>query len=397
MTAVSRPQPSTPACYTPVVYPSIRDVDWDEWNRLRDPQSDPFMDPRFILAIENSMGSVCRFRHVFIRDAAGRTVAAACLSVYTVDGALLAEGSMRIIAAVLNRIVPPLLKIPVVLCGLPVSVAASSLRFSPDADRPAVLTILDELAQNLAQESRAKCIVFKEFDQHECQDLDFLDRLGYRRGDTPPMNCVPAEYRSLEEYVARTNSARRRTIRRSREKFAKGNLKIVHLLGVDGAADLYTDEVHRLYTAVLNHATVRFEVLPAEFFRELARQLPQNSLFTFFSHQDRIVAFAATIFCENLFDQIYVGFDYHLNHQFDLYFNLFFEAVEEAFRRAPQRIFVGQTSDDFKHQKLSTFQFPLCLYAKGNSRIARVVLSRLFELFFPPRPMKHPGKLPELK
>jgi predicted N-acyltransferase len=62
------------------IYDSIRDVDVDEWNRVRNPRHDPFMDPGFIEAVENSMGTVCRFRHVVVRDKSGTPIAAACLS-----------------------------------------------------------------------------------------------------------------------------------------------------------------------------------------------------------------------------------------------------------------------------------------------------------------------------
>ncbi len=83
--------------YQYTVYTAIRDVDAEEWNGLRNASRDPFMDPGFIEAVENSMGSVCRFRHVVVRDKAGRPLAAACLSSYTVDGAALAEGSAKVI------------------------------------------------------------------------------------------------------------------------------------------------------------------------------------------------------------------------------------------------------------------------------------------------------------
>jgi predicted N-acyltransferase len=161
-------------------------------------------------------------------------------------------------------------------------------------------------------------------------------------------------------------------------------------MGAEGAAELYTDDVHRLYEAVLERATVRFESLPAEYFRELARQLPANSLFTFVYRAGRIVAFAATILSDELFDQMFIGLDYSINHESDLYFNVFYAALGTAFERGPRRIYVGQTSDDFKHQKLSAFQFPLTLYAKGLKWIPRVLMRARFEWFFPARPMKYP-------
>jgi predicted N-acyltransferase len=390
MTTVSPPPSTSPAGYRSVVHRSIREADWDEWNRLRDPKSDPFLDPRYILAVENSMGPVCNFRHVLVRDEEGRAAAIACLCSYTIDGAVLAEGDAKKVAAVINRVAPILLRIRVLLCGLPVSSGSCHLRFAPQADRAAVLRHLNGIVHAFAREERSHCIVYKEFTPDECRDLTTLEALGYRRADSLPMNCVPVGYRSFDDYLSRIGSAKRRTIRKSREKFAGFGFKVEHRLGGEGAAELYTDEVHKLYEAVLDRATVRFENLPAEYFRELARQLPENTLFTFVSREGRIVAFAATILCEELFDQMFIGLDYSLNRECDLYFNIFFEALGAAFERGPRRIYVGQTSDDFKHQKLSTFQVPLTLYAKGLRWITRGLMAARFDWFFPPRPVKYP-------
>jgi predicted N-acyltransferase len=393
MTTVSHPPSTSPADYHSVVHRSIREADWDEWNRLRDSKSDPFLDPRYILAVENSMGSVCNFRHVLVRDEENRPAAIACLCSYTIDGGVLAEGDAKKVAAVVSRVAPILLRIRLLLCGLPVSSGSSHLRFAPHADRAAVLRHLNGVVNAFAREERSHCIVYKEFIPEECRELAPLEDLGYRRADSLPMNCVPTEYRSFDDYLSRIGSAKRRTIRKSREKFASFGFKVEHRLGGEGAAELYTDEVHKLYEAVLDRAAVRFESLPAEYFRELARQLPENTLFSFVSRDNRIVAFAATLMCEELFDQMFIGLDYSLNRECDLYFNIFFEALGAAFERGPRHIYVGQTSDDFKHQKLSTFQVPLSLYVKGVRWIARGLLASGFGWFFPPRPVKYPDSL----
>jgi predicted N-acyltransferase len=376
--------------YSASVYESIRDVDLEEWNRVRDPHGDPFMHPGFVAAVENSLGHICRFRQIVVRDEHGVPMATACLCYFPVDAAVLASGFARRVANVINGVAPVLLRIPLLLVGLPISCGASHLRFAPEADREAVLRLIDEQARQFARETRAKCIVFKEFEDHECHDLESLDALGYRRADSLPMNCAPTKFGSFDEYLASIPSAKRRTIRKSREKFAKFGFKVVHLRGGDGADRHYSDDVHRLYDGVLDRATVRFERLPAEFFREIARQMPQNSLFTYIFQGDRIVAFAATLTVDDVFDQMFVGYDYELNPECDLYFNLFFEAVAAAFQRRPQRIYIGQTSDEFKHQKLCGFQIPLSIYVKGSHPVINAIIKNAFGLFFPPRPMQYP-------
>jgi predicted N-acyltransferase len=381
----------SPAQYHAVTCPSIRDVDWDEWNQLRDPEGDPFMDPRYILAVENSMGSVCRFRHVVFRDDDRHAVATACLCACTIEGPSLVDGTARKVVTAIDRLAPGLLGLRLLLCGLPVSCGSSHLRFSPHVDHAAVLRPLDEVMQAFASEERAHCLLFKEFEPFEARHLTSLEKLHYRRADSLPMNCVPSHHQSFEDYLSTISSARRYKIRHSRQKAAALGLTFEHRSGAEGAAELYTDEVHRLYEAVLERAKVRFERLPAEFFREMARQLPQESLFTFAIHDGRIVGFALSLSCQERFDQMFIGVDYELNRKLDLYFNTFYEALDAALKRRPRLIYVGQTTDEVKHEKLGAYQVPLTLYAKGRRRLVRSVMAVRFKWFFPDRPLKYPA------
>jgi predicted N-acyltransferase len=389
MSTKNRLAPILPAQYHAVTCRSIRDVDWAEWNQLRDPEADLFMDPRYILAVENSMGSVCSFRQVVVRDDDGRAVAAACFCAYTIEGPSLATGTARKILTAIERVLPGFFGLRMLLCGLPISSGSSHLRFTPGVDRVAVLRLLDEIARDFAAEERAHVILFKEFEPAEAGDLTSLEELGYRRGDSLPMNCVPSHSQSFEGYLSGISSAKRYKIQHSRKKAAKLGLTFEHRSGAEGAAELYSDQVHTLYEAVLDRAKVRFETLPAEFFREVARQLPQEALFTFAIHEGRIVGFALSLFCPGRFDQMFMGVDYDLNRKLDVYFNLFYEALGTAYERRPRLICVGQTTDDVKHEKLGAYQVPLTLYVKARRPLVRSVLAVRFEWFFPNRPLKY--------
>ena len=385
------PRPRLLACQHSV-YESIREVDASEWNSVRIASEDPFMDPGFIEAVENSMGNVCRFRHVIFRDKSGRPLAAACLSSYTVDGAALAEGSAKKILAAIGRVAPRLLRNTMVMCGLPISTGDSHLRFAPDADRASVLAILDRLMVEFGKSEWARFLIFKEFDAGNSRDLQGLAELGYRRADSYPMNYAANDYRDFEDYLSRLKSKRRTMLRRSMRRFAEGGLRVVTLTGRQGAADIYTDKVHRLYEAVLARSPVQFEYLPAEFFRELARRMPDNAVFSFVYAGEEIVAFEASVESGSTFHGVVLGIDYELNKKYELYFNLLYRAVDRTLRRGARHILLGQTADTTKHAKLDIYQGPMSIYVKGAKRTIRVALALAFPLFFPPRPAAY---LPE--
>lgn len=372
------------------LYATIDDVKPDEWNSLR-VGTDPFMSPELIRAIENSMAEESTFRHVIFKNDSGSVVATACMSSYRVDASLLANGWMKKVASAIGKIVPFLTHFQIVFCGLPFSAGQSNLRIAPDADAAEVLAELDRLLWKYAGEIRARAIVFKEFSSEDCQRFAALEKLGYLRADSLPMNETSTAPRSFEEYLAGLKSRKRSPITRSQKKFAKFNYRVEQMNGREGADRIFTPQVYRLYEHVYSNAGVRLEKLSPEVFPELARQLPDNTAFTFIYDGDEVIAFAASIFCPESFHQMFVGYDESRNADSDLYFNLFYQAIDRAFRQGCDRLLVGQSADDFKHQKLSCRQRPLSFFIKGVNFTSRVVIPHAFGMLFPAQPIRFPN------
>lgn len=376
-------QPSTGYRYR--IYNRIHDVDPAEWNSLRRANRDPFMDPRFLEAIEIGMAAVSRFWHVVFYDEAGRPAATTSLCSYRVDGALLADGLLKQVALAIGRVLPGLLEFKVLFCGLCFSAGQSHLRFAPGVDTTVILRQLDELLLNLAREERAKCIVFKEFKPQEREALDALVDLGYQRADSLPMNHVEPIFRDFDDFCSRQKSGRRYVIRKAQKRFARSGLRVVQMLGGEGADAIFTDDVYRLFETVFDKARVRLEKVTPEVFRELARKLPDETAYTFIYDNDRVVAFAVSLFTSVVYHQMFVGYDAKLNPECDLYFNLFFQAIDRAYRQNVSVIHVGQSADEFKHQKLGCHQRPLYFYIKGVDWATRKLLDRFSRSMFPPR------------
>lgn len=371
--------------YRMAIHRSIRDVPAADWNSLRRENRDPFTDPRFLEGIEIGMAPVSKFWHVVFYDEADRPAATASLCSYRVDGALLADGKVKRVAQTIGRVFPRLLEFNVMFCGLCYSAGQSNLRFAPGVDTGVILRQLDELLLALGREEKAKCIVFKEFKPSEKEALDGLLELGYQRADSLPMNHVEPIYRDFDDFLAKQKSSRRYPIRKSQKKFDAAGLRVVQKLGGEGAELLLTDEVYRLFENVFDKAKVKLEKVTAEVFREMARKLPENTAFTFVYDGDRIVAFAASVFTPAVYHQVFVGYDDELNPRCDLYFNLFFHAIDRAYRQNVGVIHVGQSADEFKHQKLGCHQRPLYFYVKGIDWATRHLLERFGKSMFPPR------------
>lgn len=364
---------------------SIDERDEDDWHIACGGRTDTVMDPRFLRAVEKSMAGEARFYNVVFRDATGTPTGAAFLSLYAIDGLLLAPERSKQVVAQIRRLWPNFLKVRVLLCGCPVSTGESHLRIAPGADHRALLRELDRLMMRIARTQRTQFIVCKEFSSAETDRTDALLSLGYVRADSLPMNSFPTRFCDFDHLCASVRSRYRNQILRSRKKFERSGLRVEHLRGSRGIDALYTEEVHRLYLGVLHRAEVKLECLPAEFFCELSRQFADEAAFTLIYRGERIVAFMCGVFHSDTYLNLFCGFDYALNEEADLYFNLMYEDLDYALRQNVRSIHVGQTANEFK-SRLGCYLEPRFFYIKARTPGIQSLLRAGSPYLFPPAP-----------
>src|SRR5580698_8048942 len=156
------------------LYESIAAIPPDIWNAARSATPSSFTDPAFLHALEGGLPERTRVFHVVVRDENGNPAACASLCLMAVDLLLLAGPRVQRLAGLVRRLWPRLGMLRVLFCGLPVSSGQSQIGFAPGADRKRAIEKLDNLLQRLARQERAKVIVYKEFCDSDCRDLDGL-------------------------------------------------------------------------------------------------------------------------------------------------------------------------------------------------------------------------------
>jgi hypothetical protein len=343
------------------------------------------MDVRFLSAVEHAFAADGRFLHALVHDEHGRPAAWASLCSFPVDVVTLAGPGVRSAIGRLRRVLPRLGLLRTLFVGLPVSLGQSHLVISRHADGGAVLAALDTALGRVAGRERAWLIVWKEFGPAEAARLDALLERGYRRAESPSMHELEAGFADLQGYRAALRAHYRNDMRRSERKFRAAGLRVVHLHDVEAIRRVYTPDVHRLYEAVVARSPVKLEVLPVGFFRELVGQFPGLVTLTTVYDGDRIVAFNWGLADGPVYHYLFCGVDHAAGRDADLYFNLMYHQLDEALRRGPRRIQVGQTADEFK-ARLGCRPAPRYFYVKACRPVAGLALRHGFKLLFPDRP-----------
>ena len=332
--------------------------------RLRTNDADFYMDPRFIAAIEETAAAKEHIWSVLVYDNDNQPAGSANLCFYLLDGAVLCSPQPRRAVQAIRRVWPGCLQLPVLFCGLPFSAGQSHLRIAAAADAREVLLQLDLAMTRLAAESGAVVIVCKEFTDRDLSRTESLRQLGYVRGHSLPMNYFSGGFRDFDHFCSALRSHYRYKIHRSQRKFAAAGFRVAHFHGAE-ALPHYTDEVHQLYVAVHDRAEAKLEMLPAAFFRQLAVQCGDCTRLTAVFQGPRIVAFSWGVACDSAYQNVFVGLDYSLNDDYDLYFNLMASDLDDALRSGAKEIQVGQTADVFK-LRLGCCPQPRYVYVKGT-------------------------------
>lgn len=372
---------------TKIFHSSKQDIPWDDWESVRRQAKGGMiigMEPGFLTSIEHSMVETSKLWYVIFYSENNTPVAAACLSTLRVDMGVVAGAGVQRTVEKLRKLIPSLLNMNIMFCGIPVSLGEKSLLFTEQANPDEILNELDKLVTDLARQQKASFIAYKEHTDDERIKLKTLPKLGYRLADSIDMHTFEEPFENFEQYLSNLNSHYRYDVRRSLRKLERADVEVVRWTDPDEICRQYTEELHQLYYAVVDQSENKFEILPREFFHELARTFPNELALTALVKDSNVLAFNWSLNTHSSYHFLFCGIDYKFNNKMDLYFNLMYAELGHALQSGASEIMVGQTAPTFK-LRLGCRQLPLHLYIKGAGIFTNMLLKLAFGLLFPAR------------
>ncbi|WP_397570380.1 GNAT family N-acetyltransferase [Schlesneria sp. T3-172] len=368
-----------PTTYQCELYESIDDVDQEEWREICRQTNNISLDPRFLKAVEISFAAESKIWYAIFRDENGRAVAATCFSRFMVDGSMMAPSTIQNLASRVRRVWSGFMRLPILLCGLPISMCDHQLAIAENVDDEALLTALDATAIKIARKARCRLISFKEFPPALAKRMDRLSQFGFLKARSVYAYHLEGEYGSFDNYLASRNSSTRQNIKRSFRRFDEAGLTCEQVLGRDGIEHLITPEVYELYVRVLERADVKFERIPLSFFHELARQMPDDSHYTIIRKGEKIVGFGCAVAGMGQHSLIVMGLDDASNRDTDLYFNIVYRGIQDALVPGVRVIHIGAAADEFK-QRIGCQGEWLSIYVKTANSLGNLFMQQIFKL-----------------
>lgn len=346
---------------------SIEAFGREEWNRLF---SEELEDWSYYRAVERS--GLADFSWIYFGVREGGRLRAALpgfLTDYELDTTL--SGPLRRVTDAISRVFPRLLRQRMLGLGSPVA-EICHLGFEPGTSAVEQRRMLEAIlarAEIYAQERHVQMFAAK--DSSAAQDVLWAEvAKGQRMRRQPglPTAYLNVPFASIDEYLGSLSKAARKDMRRKLRSAAE--LRVEWRANIDDIVD----DVMRLYKSTYANAEFSFEELTPDYFRGVLRELGERASCVTYWLADRLVAFNLVLHDGKRLVDKFLGMDYALVRDYNLYFCTWFENVRWCIERRIPLYQSGQGLHGVK-LRLGSRLSPNWLWYRHRNRVLDALLA----------------------
>ncbi len=243
----------------------------------------------------------------------------------------------------------------------------------------ALASVLSAVGKSL----RASMVVLKELPAKYRDLLDQpLKSAGFARVASMPGAQIEFAFKTFDEYLTTMLSKSRRADLRRKFRNAESAGKLEMSVVTDITP--YIDEAYPLYRAVFERATLKFEELSREYLCRLGREMPDRVRFFMWRLNGKLVAFNLCMVHDGVIKDNYIGLDYSVALDLNLYFLSWRDIMVWALANGCQTYWTAALNYDPK-LNLRLKLAPQDLYVRHVSGLLNPIFRRVMPFFGPTR------------
>ena len=144
----------------------------------------------------------------------------------------------------------------------------------------------------------------------------------------------------------------------------------------------YDERIYELYTNVFNQAKFKLAHLPKNYFADVIKTQPDLFYLDAWFLGDKMVSFASGFYLPTEIEAHYVGFDYGINKEYELYQTILYSYIEEAIAAKKQHINLGRTASEIK-STVGAKSHELICYIKPQNTVSKLILKPFMQFLQP--------------
>ena len=351
---------------TATIHRSVDEIPLAAWESIFPPVAENY---HFYKVIETAFPNEYKFYYIVVyKNDHIVCLVPAFVTEFAIDTTI--KGPLKRLTLKLKKIFPYLFNLKIFICGSPLSGGKLGVT---GPDQPEIARVLNETMSFVAQVEKINIFAFKDFHEQYTKFLDHLLVYHFHKIRSFPSVALKIGFKSFDDYLASLSKVTRKGLKK---KFKK----------IDGESHLETevrdslgelaDEAYQLYLKTLKKSEIQFEVLPPSFFEQIATRMPAETKFFLWKLNGRLVAFDLCLVSKNQVVDEYIGLDYAVAYQYNLYFDTYRIIIKWCIANGIESYEAGDANYETKKRLGFTF-VPQYIYAKHRNPILNFFLGLL--------------------
>jgi predicted N-acyltransferase len=354
---------------------SITKIKKDDWDLLFGDMPEGYS---FFKTLEESKLEDCCFYYIILsKTDVCLLIAPLFVTDFNLD--IAAEGPIKKLILGVRKFLPRFFILRTLFLGSPFG-EKGALGIKKDVpDKNALINELVKILHEFCEAKHIPFIIFKDFLTSEPPPLDSLTLRGFFKAQSFPSVVTELNFSSFDEYLKSLGHSTRKNLRKKIKQAHSSpgiSIKIV-----DRVDDIVND-VYRLYENTYRSGSTKFERLTKEYFLSVGKNLGPHAKFFLYYCNAKLCAFNLCFVYEDLFIDKFIGFDYDISHQYNLYYLSWCFNIEWCLKNSIRFYQTGQT-DYYSKIRLGGRLVPLYAYLKHRNPILNSLFKFLAKFLGP--------------
>lgn len=258
--------------------------------------------------------------------------------------------------------------------------------FKDKLEKAEEFKIIEDLIERIGTREKLRgkvsAVMVKDFELPVLQKAKcFFNRDKYIEFSVEPNMVVdiPKNINSVNDYIALFSKKYRNRAKAILKNAANIEIKTL----TEEELKKENKSIYKLYEQVFNHAKFKLVKLPENYFLDCKHNFGDKFTITTFHYQGKLVAFTSGIdITPDSLEAHYIGFDYELNKEIDLYQNILYNFLEQAITLKKRKLNLGRTAGEIKSTIGARAQELTC-YIKPQNTVSRLVLKPFISFLQP--------------
>lgn len=233
-----------------------------------------------------------------------------------------------------------------------------------------VIKVLDIISGEEKKTGMLSAILIKDFEE-PLKPKQLFKSSGYEMFSVEPNLIVeiPEQINNIEDYIQLFSKKYRNRSKSIQKKFAPVEVKVL------SHEEIVKNEklIYALYLQVFERAKFKLLQLPKDYFSRCKAIFKNKFILTGFFLNEQLIGFNSSfILNQNKFEAHYIGFDYSLNRDYELYQNTLCNLISSALVHGKHHINLGRTAAEIK-TTIGAKPKDLFCYIKAQNTLSKLI------------------------